>query len=301
MERILVTGGSGMVGSNFIQELSEGLPGSCHGLASQYHSHETSFRNCANIRADITQAGDLPILRDFNPDLIIHCAALTNISYCEANGDEAYRINVLGSRNAARLARESGAKLAYISTDAVFDGLKGNYSEEDDTSPVNVYGRTKQLGEIESLKYKRTIVARISVFGRNLVVDRGGFAEDIVSALSNGRKFTGFFDAKTSIMYVRDAIRHIMALCKKDACGIYHIGGTEPVSKLDFAYLAADVFGLDRGLISRGSIESLYPVDGIRRSRDCSFNVAKMLRTLGIRQTPSVREMLEEYRLTKVL
>jgi len=98
---------------------------------------------------DLTDlAATLGAIAAFQPEVIIHTAALTDVDGCERNPELAYRVNVLGTRNVAVAAQQCGASLVYISTDYVFDGTKGApYWEYDDPHPLSVYGRTKWLGE----------------------------------------------------------------------------------------------------------------------------------------------------------
>lgn len=303
MTRIIITGGSGFVGSNMVnilkknssyKILSVGKTPSVDGLI---HSDY--------ICADICDEKGIMALSEFKPDLIIHCAALANISFCEQSPQLARNVNVNGAANIAKLAGMAGAKLVYLSTDAVFDGKRGNYTEEDKPSPVNVYGRTKLDGEREALRINpNTIIARTNLFGKRssrsgeIIKNRAAsqlkhtFFEDIIIQLSDSKPYPAFYDVKFCPLSIPLLVEYLMGLYEKDASGLFHVASSKSMSKYDFALLVAETFGYDKELVKKETIDSLYPVDNIRRNKDCSLNNSKMLEVLGIKATPTIKQML---------
>jgi len=139
----LVVGGSGLLGSNFALEVRN------HGsVCVTYHSHPVCFRGCTSISLNINDEAEIRnVVEKTQPKWVLHAAAMTNVDDCERNPKQAREINSLAAANVAAAARDAGAGCVYISTDAVFDGSRGNYCEDDLPSPVNSYGVSKLLGE----------------------------------------------------------------------------------------------------------------------------------------------------------
>lgn len=147
MERILVTGASGLVGSYFCRLLQEFDP---------YFLNHSGTASEKSLVADLSD-GEIfyKTLKAIRPDIIIHLAALTNVDKCEMNREEADRVNHVPLMYISRYLDENrSCFVLYVSTDYVFDGLSGNYNESDAPTPVNWYGITKLYGETEILRSK---------------------------------------------------------------------------------------------------------------------------------------------------
>jgi len=289
--RVLITGGRGLLGANILKHLSKQ---NNYKLVSIGRTTINS-KSCFNVICDITERDSVLDLDTLKPDLIIHCAAMTNISYCEQHPDAAYQTNALGSEHIAQLAKKVNAKLIYISTDAVFDGLKGNYTETDQPNPVHAYGKTKLQGEqAASQTHENIIVIRTNLFGKNLFNNNLSFIETILKNLSQDIEYHAFYDVIFNPLYVINLIEYIMKLYHLDAKGIYHIGSSEVMSRYDFARLVAKVFNYRSDLIQKNSVESLFPKDGIRRTKNCSLSINKFLATVGVLGIPTMEAMLND-------
>jgi dTDP-4-dehydrorhamnose reductase len=292
MKTIIVTGGSGMIGSSLIKYLGKHKK---YNLISLYREDPTDFDFCKNIKTDITEKKEVLELRKFKPDLIIHCAALTNIEFCEKNPELAYKINVEGTKNIAELSKICNSKIIYLSTDAVFDGKTGNYDEKSKTNPLNVYGKTKLEGENICLKNgKQNLVIRTNVFGKNIFIKKLSFVESIINSLSQGKEYTAFYDSifsPISLDYLSEAL---IELYEKNASGIFHAAGSDTLNKFEFAGLIAEIFGFNKNLVKKISIEAVCT--NVKRAKDTSMNNSHMLEFLDRKKTPSIREMTEEFR-----
>lgn len=214
LENALVTGADGMVGSYA----------------------DFGFRT-TRATLDVT---DENAVRDYcrskHPAAIVHLAAATDLARCEADPDYAYRVNVRGTYNVALAARESGAKMIYVSTSGVFDGTKSNpYAADDVPNPLNAYGRSKYLGElIVAGMLGDYCIARISwVFGGGPETDRK-FVSKIIAQLDQPT-ITAVADKYGSPTYAKDAIAHIRRLVERDARGIFHISNTGRATRADIA------------------------------------------------------------------
>jgi len=166
--RILITGASGLLGINIALEAAAehtifGTVNNCQ-LKEDALPAGQSFRV---IQADLTASGALEkVLEVSQPDWIIHCAALANLDACEASPDLAYHLNAKIPGRLAELASHCGARMVHISTDAVFDGQRGNYTEEDAPNPLSVYALSKLQGERLVLEANpNAVVARVNLFG----------------------------------------------------------------------------------------------------------------------------------------
>lgn len=291
MKNILVTGGSGLVGSNFITQLSTNKD---YNLISLYNDHPTDFKFCKNIKVDITNRTKVLNLRKLEPDIIIHCAAITNFAFCELYTELARNVNVTGSRNIALLAKDSSSKLVYLSTDAVFSGNKGNYNENDKPTPATVYGETKLLGEKVCFdSYDNTIVVRTNMFGKNIIIKKLSFIENILHNLKNENIYLGFIDSKKTPIFVVNLLDIIMRLVKKDTDGIYQVGGNDPISNYDFARLVAKTFDYDVNLIKKASIEIISK--DIRYPKNVTLDNSKLLNFLNY-DMPKIKQMLQVFK-----
>ena len=217
------------------------------------------------------------IASKYEPDLIIHCAAIADVNFCERNRDVAERVNVKGTENVAKACSQLGTKMTYISTDQVFDGAlppNESYDEEDEPRPVNFYGLSKLKGE-DAVKenLKGYIIARTAnLYGYNLGESaEQGFAYDAIRRLKSGAKIeasSNFIQTPTS---AQDYATVLLELFEYRSSGLFHVAGRQKASRLEFAYAIADFFHLDRTLIA--SVENDSP-------RNLALDCAKVEKAL---------------------
>jgi dTDP-4-dehydrorhamnose reductase len=286
MNKILITGGSGLLGSNIAK-----LAATKFDVYATYNKNEVKMKSVHFFHADLTKKEQLVKIEQISPDFIIHCAAVTNVDYCESHPNVAYDQNVLASVNMAEIAKKIGAYLLHVSTDSVFDGTKGNYKEEDMANPINIYGRTKLEAEqkISSI-LSHSCIVRTNFYGWNKR-DKFSLAEWMLNKLTNNEELSGLKDVYFSPIFVNGLVELLFKLQERKYKGIIHIAGREACSKLDFAYILAEVFDLDRGLIKPVSILEL----GLKapRGKNISLNVSKAEKKLKV-LLPTVKEGLEE-------
>lgn len=267
--RILITGGSGLLGGNIVAMAISKFDD----VFATYNKNPVGMEGAHFIQVDLTKEEQLEEIVRINPDLIIHCAALANLDYCEDYPGEAYNHNTLASVYVAEAAEEIGAYLVHISTDGVFDGVEGNYKEDDTPRPINVYGKTKLKAERKVLSIcHESCIVRTNIYGWNKR-DKLSLAEWMLNKLVNKEELFGFEDVSFSPILVNDLTEVLFKLYEMQYRGIIHIAGGESCSKLDFAYMIAEVFAQDKGLIKATSIDKL----GLRspRGKDLSLNVSK--------------------------
>ena len=175
--------------------------------------------------------------------------------------------------------------MVYVSTDSVFDGASGDYSEADDPAPVNTYAATKLAGEEAVLEeLEAALVVRTNIYGWNMQ-DKLSLAEWVLARLDAGETVPGFSDVFFSPMLVDDLADVMLDLMDRRLGGTYHVVGSERCSKYNFALRVAETFGLDRGLVRPTEIASATLTAA--RPRDVSLNTHKVERALG-RPMPDV-------------
>ncbi|MCC5911502.1 MAG: dTDP-4-dehydrorhamnose reductase [Clostridiaceae bacterium] len=164
-------------------------------------------------------------LTSINPDIIIHCAGFTDVDQCEVNKEVAFSVNTLGTSNVAKISEEIGAKLVYISSDYVFDGISSKgYDEKDNPNPLNIYGRSKYKGEIEVKQNtdKYFIIRTSCLFG-----SKGkNFIKSILSLSNHSSLIKAVHDEKCSPTYTGDLAEAITKLIEEDSYGNYHLVNT---------------------------------------------------------------------------
>lgn len=268
--RILVTGASGLLGLNLCLRLHE-----IHEVFGTVYRNPLKKTPFDCIQIDLAETHALKkMLIEANPDLVIHCAAMANVDQCESHPQEARLINAELPGNLAKICSAEGIKFLHISTDAVFDGKKGDYSEEDEPNPLSVYARTKLDGEIKVLAdYPSALVARVNFFGFSMSGDRS-LAEFFLYHLLQGQSVKGFVDVIFCPLYVLDLVDVLMAMVEKELSGLYHVVSPECLSKYAFAIKIAEKFNLNKKLIQPVSV-----MEGnllARRSPRLSLDVSKL-------------------------
>lgn len=244
--KVLLTGASGLLGGYLQPALRTA------GVTLVPVSHMTPPRDPDGIVCDLTdERAATQLVAQIAPDLIIHGAALTDVDLCEAEPALADAVNRRSTEHLAAAAEKSGARLAFVSTDSVFDGVGGNYAEDAEPTPLNEYARSKVRAESHALATTRGICFRTNFFGRS---DRGhGLAEWLLRELGAEREVIGFEDVLFTPLYCRDAAEAIAELALGDVRGIVHLSG-DPLNKFEFALLVAEHFGFDGSFVRRGTV-----------------------------------------------
>jgi len=173
-------------------------------------------------------------------DLLVNCAALTNVDYCESHRDEAFLINAQAARLLAEICSAKSARMIDISTDYVFDGKQNtSYIEEDPPAPLSVYAESKLAGEEEVLRVSQNnLVVRLSwVFGP----DKPSFIDHIIQRARENETVTAVADKFSSPTYTVDAVNWLRLAWENDAQGILHLCNSGACSWQEWAQYAIDV------------------------------------------------------------
>lgn len=273
--RILITGASGLLGLNLALETTHR-----HTVFGTVNHHALSTDAFKVVQTDLLAPGAVErLLDETQPEWIIHCAALANLDACEANPDLARQLNTDLPRTLASHVARGGARMVHVSTDSVFDGLRGDYTEQDPPNPIGVYSCTKLEGELAVAEAdSRAIIARVNLFGWSMNGNRS-LAEFFFNNLSQGRAVNGFTDVFFCPILVNELARIFTAMLEKNLSGLYHVVGPESLSKYDFGLRIAQRFNLDGSLINPVSVTQA----GLkaRRSPNLTLSTAKLTRSLG--------------------
>jgi dTDP-4-dehydrorhamnose reductase len=288
MTRILVTGVSGLLGINL-----------AHEMMRTYDIVGVDRGKLVNApfkiwKADLLDSGSLDaILNSVRPNWLINCAALANLDDCENVPYLARALNTDLPTQMAKACRSRGVSFAHISTDAVFDGEKdGFYTEEDSPNPRGVYSQTKLDGERAVLdENKNAIVARVNFYGWSLSGKRS-LAEFFHHNLTTNKSMSGFTDVIFCPMFVNHTVRTLIKMLEKNLSGLYHLVGTQAMSKYQFGVEIARKFSLKEGEISPKSIIT----SGLtaRRSHNLALSTHKLSTALG-QSLPEFSTGLDEF------
>lgn len=188
------------------------------------------------------------------PDLIINCAAITQLDFLEKNPQLAFSVNADGAKNVATVSKRNKIRLVHISTDGVFDGKRGMYSEEDIPNPINVYAKSKAEGEkLVRENSDNHVIIRTNFYGFDKN-DRFLF-NWILNMLKQHKQIVGFSDVIFTPLEVSNLSEMIKEISMKSYCGIIHLASDEILSKYQFALRIAEIFELNKDLIKEGSVD----------------------------------------------
>ena len=252
MRRILICGSNGLLGQRLALLLSSQTDYEVLNT-SRNRSFVFDDRLFDYTQLDVTQKGDVKsLVSSFHPTVIINAAAATDVDWCELHREDAWKTNVVGVENLIEAARKVGARLIHVSTDYVFDGNHGPYSEEDKPNPVSYYGKSKLASEnaVRTGGIPFTILRTIVLYGYGIGV-RASFPFWVVKALSKGEAIRCAEDQISNPTHVNDLAFAAIKSFELNRDGIYHVCGLERISRYDFALRTAEVFSLDPKLITK--------------------------------------------------
>ena len=273
--KVAITGAAGLFG---------------HGLGEVFRARHTVFP-LTRVQADITKPDNVwSAFARFRPGLVIHAAAIPDLDACEADPDRALLVNVEGTRHVVEAAREIGAAVVYISTDAVLGGKKQTpYTESDPADPPSVYGRTKLLGEQIVGGLPNHWIFRVSVlFGPG----RANFVEKGLRQIAAGEEYLVAPDQVGSATYTLDGARKIMEVVESHCQGLFHLSNSGACSRFELACHAAVVAGLDPGKVIGKPADQMG-----RRAPRLKYTVMEMqaLKQAGFAPPRPWEEALAEY------
>ncbi|MBL8795381.1 MAG: SDR family oxidoreductase [Planctomycetia bacterium] len=283
--RLLVTGASGQLGAYLLRELDR----TDWQVTAWSGKHGSAPSQPVNLtdRDAVTTA-----FRAARPEVVLHAAALSSVAECQRDPERAERVNVAGTRCLAELAAATQARLLLVSTDLVFDGRKGNYTEADAPAPLSVYGRTKQAAEQAVLATPGSLVARLSLLFGPSLIGRAGFFDQQVQALRAGQPLTLFDDERRTPLDYPTAARALMALAAASCTGLLHVGGGERLSRVEMGRRVARTLSVDPGcIVAQSRLAAPAPEP---RPADTSLDTSRFRSLFPELRMPSFDEALRQ-------
>ena len=280
--KVLVIGSHGMLGSDLVNRLSN--------LSDQKNpGNEVIAADREHV--DITHGEDASkFIAQVKPDVIINCAAFSNVDACETQIFEAFAVNASGARNVALAGKLTGARVIHISTDYVFDGMKNEpYLETDTPNPISVYGKSKLEGElaVQEIGDNYGIIRTAWLFGPY----RNNFVTTMLELGRKNRSVSVVTDQHGSPTYTTDLSDAIQTAISKDLRGIYHVTNSGTCSRYEWAQKIFELTG------NQVSVLPLKTTDYKRAARvpqNSSLDCTKYTTTTGQKMRPW-QEALKEY------
>jgi dTDP-4-dehydrorhamnose reductase len=245
----------------------------------------------AFVRLDITDLeATKRAIAQARPDVVINCAAYTNVDGAETEPDSAYRVNALGTWNLALACQEVGAAMLLVSTDYVFDGMKGTaYDEYDTPNPQSVYGRSKYAGEqhLQQVLNQFYIVRTSWLYGHH----GKNFVETILKAAAERPELKVVNDQWGCPTWTRDLAEAISRIIRTGRFGIYHATGQGECTWMDFAQAIVKLGGLKTPVLPQTTDELNRPAPRPRYS----VMRNRALELSGVEALPAWKESLARY------
>ncbi len=246
--RILIIGSNGMLGQRLVEFFSKNNNVE---LLCASAEKDSFIPNVEYKTLDITQKNDVrKVILGFFPDFVINAAAYTNVDKSETERETAWKINVNGLENIALYSWTIDAHLVHLSSDYIFDGANGPYSEDAKPNPLGYYGRTKLAGEnsIRVSGVKFTIIRSNVLYGP-AKYGRPDFVKWVVNSLKAGETIRIVTDQINNPTYVDNIVSAINSIIEFKKEGVYNIAGKEFLNRYEFALKIADFFELNKELI----------------------------------------------------
>lgn len=249
--KILLTGANGLLGQAVVTVFTR---------ESDFHLVQTSVEDSPfvdfghkYIQLDITNKEQVKkVISDEKPDVVVNCAAFTDVDKCETERELCWRLNVDAVKNLIIGCRPDDVKLIHYSTDYIFDGKKGPYSEIDIPNPVSFYGRSKLASEnaITASGINYCIIRTMVLFGVGKNV-KPNFALWLIDKLNKGMPVNIVDDQIGCSTIVDDLAYGTLKIIEQEKNGVYNISGRDVESRYDFTLKLCDVFGFDKKLVRK--------------------------------------------------
>lgn len=275
--QLLITGGSGFLGWNLAKYAVN-----MYDVYFTYSQHPLKIQGCQEYHLNLQDPVEIEeVVGEIHPDVIIHAAALADVNVCEKRRSMAHDINVRGTTLLAQYAEEIGARFVYISTDLIFDGKQGNYTEEDIPKPCNYYADTKFQGEkVVRETLSDYLIIRMALLYGNSNGDNSCFTDWIRKGLEQQKPVQLYADQYRTPLYIGDGVRALLELLEKPATNqIFHVGGKERLNRYDFGKKFAEIFDYNEQYLHSAKMQDIDTA--VKRGNDCSLNSQKIQKVLS--------------------
>jgi dTDP-4-dehydrorhamnose reductase len=250
--KILITGANGLLGQKLVQLISttttDTLLATGRGENRNPANDQYSYRSM-----DITDQASIDTAMDaFEPDVVIHTAAMTNVDECEQSKESCWQMNVTAVEYLIRACERTGTFLLHISTDFIFDGLAGPYTEESQPNPLSYYGESKLAAEqlLEASTIDWAIARTVLVYGIAHDMSRSNIILWVKNSLENKKIINVVNDQWRTPTLAEDLAMGCYLIAQNKATGVFNISGKDLLTPYEMAIQTADYFGLDKSLIN---------------------------------------------------
>lgn len=276
---VLITGGTGLLG----QALSATIPQGWSIVSAHHRQYASQTLGVVEVTVDVRDRAALErLFAERRIDAVVHAAGIASVDYSERHVEESTESNLGGTRNVAELCAASGARLVYVSTNAVFDGSNAPYCESDRVNPINAYGRIKVACErlVQERLDRAVIVRPILMYGWPHAMGRPNPVTWVIDGLERGETIHVVDDVYENPLHNISAALAIWAALERDLSGVFHLAGREVSSRHDFAQLVARIFQLDASRIR--AVPSAFFPDIAPRPRNTTLVTQRMENELGV-------------------
>ena len=274
--KLLVLGGSGLIGNALLKNSKNEFD-----ILTTFYKNHISIKNVRSFQYSFPN--DLNNLRELlekeKPDVLVNTMGYSNIDFCELNKSDTEMLHVEVTEKICKLCENIGTKQIFLSSDYVFDGEKGNYSEDDVPNPVNYYGLSKLKAEQLILKNPINTVIRTSV-----IYDwdyRARFFNSVIKNLQNNQEVNATTDVYNSVTFLDNLVESIFKVITLNQNGIFHVVDSACVNRFEFAEMIAKIFRLDKNLIKTVSVQD-EPKNIAKRPKNACLNNSKAKKELGL-------------------
>jgi len=274
--KLLVLGGSGLIGHAIVKKSKNEFD-----VLTTYYRNSVAIDNVNSFECYFPNDLDKleEVVKKEKPDVIVNTIGYSNIDFCESNKNNTEMLHVETTERICNICESNDSKQIFLSSDYVFDGEKGDYSENDIPNPVNFYGLSKLKAEQLILKSPINTVIRTSV-----IYDwdyRARFFNSVIKNLQNNQEFKATTDVYNSVTLLDNLVESIFKVIKLDQNGIFHVVDSTCMNRYEFAKIIAKKFQLDEKLIKTVSVQD-DSKNIAKRPKNACLNNSKAKKELGL-------------------
>ena len=280
-KRILITGSNGLLGQKLVDLLAGNDAYETFATANGENRLSIS-EGYRYLEMDVTNAGQVDeVLTQVKPHVIIHTAAMTNVDQCEMEKDACWKLNVTAVEILINACKKHNIFLEHVSTDFIFDGTSGPYSEEDEPNPISFYGWSKYAAEkaVMHSDIQWAIARTVLVYGIAHDMSRSNIILWVKKSLEEGKAIKVVTDQFRTPTLAEDLAMGCFLIADQRAEGVFHISGKDFLTPYEMAIMTADYFALDKSLISPTDASSF--TQPARRPPRTGFDLKKSRNVLG--------------------
>lgn len=281
MKTILVTGSNGLLGQKLVELLIQ--QPEIKVIATARGENRLPFKNGYDyFSMDITKPEEIAhVIQKTSPDVIIHGAAMTNVDQCEFEKEACWVQNVKAVEYIVTECQKHNIFLCHVSTDFIFDGATGPYTEEEEANPLSFYGWSKYAAEkvVRHSGIRWAIARTVLVYGIAFDMSRSNIILWVKKSLDEGKNIKVVTDQWRTPTLAEDLAMGCFLIADKEAEGVYNISGKDLLTPYEMAIMTADYFGLDKNLIAEADSSNF--TQSAKRPARTGFILDKSKEVLG--------------------